>query len=103
MTLQGSSVPVTYGNDMEAMAALENGVALIDRSHWGRLRVSGEDRLRFLHGQSTADFLSVKPGQGCRTVRTADCPPLKCSDPLGCTNTVVNLSVLQQCHRLKIS
>ena len=44
------------------------GVVLVDRSHWGRLRVSGADRLKFLHGQSTAHFLGLQPGQGMDTV-----------------------------------
>ncbi len=40
----------------------------IDRSHWGRIQVSGADRLRFLHNQTTNDFESLAPGQGCETV-----------------------------------
>ncbi|MFM8006374.1 MAG: YgfZ/GcvT domain-containing protein, partial [Dolichospermum sp.] len=39
-----------------------------DRSHWGRIRVSGDDRIRFLHNQSTNNFQVLKPGQGCDTV-----------------------------------
>jgi glycine cleavage system aminomethyltransferase T len=66
--LQETSVPVSFGDDEGAATALENGVVVVDRSHWGRLRISGDDRLRFLHGQSTADFLSLQPGTGCRTV-----------------------------------
>lgn len=41
---------------------------LVDRSHWGRLRLSGEDRLAFLHGQTTNDIQALKPGTGCDTV-----------------------------------
>ncbi|EIE25315.1 Aminomethyltransferase folate-binding domain-containing protein [Coccomyxa subellipsoidea C-169] len=65
---EGTSIPVSFGNDEAAGAALENGVVIVDRTHWGRLRVSGDDRLKFLHGQSTADFLALQPGTGCRTV-----------------------------------
>ena len=43
-------------------------MVLVDRSHWGRLRVSGADRLKFLHGQSTAHFTGLQPGQGVDTV-----------------------------------
>ena len=39
-----------------------------DRSHWGRIYVTGDDRLRFLHNQSTNDFQQRLPGQGCDTV-----------------------------------
>lgn len=41
---------------------------LYDRSNWGVLEISGADRLRFLHNQSTNDIQSLKPGQGCDTV-----------------------------------
>ena len=57
--------------DRKAAEALRIGAVLVDRSSWGRLRVSGEDRLRFLHGQSTASFLALQPGQGCETVRAS--------------------------------
>jgi folate-binding protein YgfZ len=39
-----------------------------DRSGWGVIEVSDVDRLQFLHNQSTNDFKSLKPGQGCDTV-----------------------------------
>lgn len=54
--------------DTAAIQAATEGVAVCDRSHWGRIRVSDDDRIRFLHNQSTNDFQSLKPGQGCDTV-----------------------------------
>ncbi|OUL30555.1 folate-binding protein YgfZ [Nostoc sp. RF31YmG] len=54
--------------DAAAIQAVKEGVAVCDRSHWGRIRVSDDERLRFLHNQSTNDFQSLKPGQGCDTV-----------------------------------
>jgi folate-binding protein YgfZ len=54
--------------DLAAIQAASAGVAICDRSHWGRIRVSDNDRLRFLHNQSTNDFQNLKPGQGCDTV-----------------------------------
>jgi folate-binding protein YgfZ len=51
-----------------AIQATKEGVVVSDRSHWGRIRISNDDRLRFLHNQSTNDFQSLKPGQGCDTV-----------------------------------
>lgn len=54
--------------DTAAIEAAKIGVAVCDRSHWGRIRVSDADRLRFLHNQSTNDFQSLKPGSGCDTV-----------------------------------
>ncbi|MBW4554556.1 MAG: folate-binding protein [Trichormus sp. ATA11-4-KO1] len=54
--------------DAAAIQAATAGVAICDRSHWGRIRVADDDRIRFLHNQSTNDFLSLKPGKGCDTV-----------------------------------
>ncbi|RCJ40196.1 glycine cleavage system protein T [Nostoc minutum NIES-26] len=56
------------GKDAAAIQAATTGVAVCDRSLWGRIRVSDDERLRFLHNQSTNDFQSLKPGQGCDTV-----------------------------------
>jgi tRNA-modifying protein YgfZ len=39
-----------------------------DRSSWGILQFTGEERIRYLHNQSTNNFNSLKPGQGCHTV-----------------------------------
>ncbi|GMH14994.1 hypothetical protein Nepgr_016835 [Nepenthes gracilis] len=58
----------TFQNDDEALVASENGVVVVDLSHWGRIRVSGEDRIQFLHNQSTANFECLREGQGCDTV-----------------------------------
>ena len=55
------------GNDAAIQAARE-GVAVCDRSSWGRIEVSDDDRIRFLHNQTTNDFQQLKPGQGCDTV-----------------------------------
>jgi len=65
---EGSDVPERFGNELEALAALEEGAALVDRSDSGVLRVTGEDRLRFLHNLTTADVEGLEPGQGCDTV-----------------------------------
>lgn len=62
-----TGVVETFQNDKEALAAAESGVAIVEMSHFGRLRVSGEDRIRFLHNQSTADFQKLKDGEGCDT------------------------------------
>jgi hypothetical protein len=42
--------------------------ALHDRTPWGRIKITGADRHRFLHNQTTNDFNSLQPGQGCDTV-----------------------------------
>jgi len=64
----GGDTPLSFGNDAAALQAAQVGVALCDRSHWGRIEVSGDDRLRFLHNQTTNSFQTLQPGQGCDTV-----------------------------------
>ncbi len=59
---------MNFENDTAALEAAKSGVALYDRSHWGRIEVSDADRIRFLHNQSTSDFKIRKPGEGCDTV-----------------------------------
>ncbi|MBD2534717.1 folate-binding protein YgfZ [Nostoc flagelliforme FACHB-838] len=54
--------------DVAAIQAARVGVAICDRTAWGRIKVSGDDRLNFLHNQSTNNFQILKPGQGCDTV-----------------------------------
>ena len=61
-------MPASFGNAGTLSQAQEQGCVLADLSNWGRLRVSGRDALQFLHQQSSADFLSLQPGQGCMTV-----------------------------------
>ena len=62
------AIAVSFGNDAAAVLAAREGVAICDRSHWGRILVGDDDRLRFLHNQSTNDFQTLKSGQGCNTV-----------------------------------
>ncbi len=62
------SIPMSFGNDAMALKAARETVAIYDRTHWGLLKVSGDDRLRFLHNQTTNDFNGLKPGVGCDTV-----------------------------------
>lgn len=77
----------------EAIAPIE-GVTICDRSHWGRLWVSDTDRLRFLHNQTTNDFESLKPGQGCDTVFVT---------PTGRTIDLVTAYVLEDAVILLVS
>ncbi|MGB3203440.1 MAG: folate-binding protein, partial [Crinalium sp.] len=64
----GVKIPVSFGNDSVALQAARQGVAVCDRTHWGRIQVSDDDRINFLHNQSTNNFQILKPGQGCDTV-----------------------------------
>jgi tRNA-modifying protein YgfZ len=66
--LDSEGVVLGFGNDDQALEAINTGVAISDRSHWGLLKITGGERLRYLHNQSTNDFKKLKPGQGCDTV-----------------------------------
>jgi hypothetical protein len=63
-----TQIPLSFGNDDRALIAAREEVVLCDRSNWGLLKLTGEDRLRYLHNQSTNDFNQLQPGQGCETV-----------------------------------
>src|ERR1044071_924130 len=39
--------------------------ALVDRSEYAHVVVSGKDRATYLHGLLTNDIASLTPGQGC--------------------------------------
>ncbi|CAH8387295.1 unnamed protein product [Eruca vesicaria subsp. sativa] len=58
----------SFQNDDEALDAFDTGVVVVDLSHFGRIRVSGDDRVHFLHNQTTANFECLNQGQGCDTV-----------------------------------
>ncbi|MDG2989660.1 folate-binding protein [Candidatus Synechococcus calcipolaris G9] len=51
-----------------SITELTQGQFFYDSSHWGRLHISGGDRLRFLHNQTSNNIQALKPGQGCETV-----------------------------------
>ena len=72
-----------------ALKAAMEGVALYDRSDWGRIEITDNDRRSFLHNQSTNDIKQLQPGKGCETViltstaRTIDLATVYCqSDSL---------------------
>lgn len=61
-------VPMTFDNDDLALEAARTGLAMSDRSHCGLLELTGEDRLNFLHNQTTNDLKRLRPRWGCQTV-----------------------------------
>ncbi|KAL6515177.1 hypothetical protein OROHE_018809 [Orobanche hederae] len=58
----------TDASNEEALDAVDRGVAVMNLSDYGRIRVSGEDRIQFLHNQTTANFECLDEGKGCDTV-----------------------------------
>ncbi|MGK7930628.1 MAG: folate-binding protein YgfZ [Microcystaceae cyanobacterium] len=65
---QDSSIPITFGNDEQVSTLLTTSVLICDRSHWGLLQLTGKDRFRFLHNQTTNNIDVLKAGEGCDTV-----------------------------------
>ena len=63
-------IPLQYGDLVAEYDAVRNGAALMDRSHEGRLRVTGNDRLEFLHRISTTDLHNMAEGEGRGVVLT---------------------------------
>ncbi len=65
---QPQGPPLSFGNEATALTAVRTGVVLVDRSHWGLLEMTGADRLRFIHNQTTNAFIQRQPGEGCDTI-----------------------------------
>lgn len=61
----GAPTAVAGYGDLEAeYAALREGAGLLDRWPVARLRLTGEDRARFLQGLATCDVGALEPGAG---------------------------------------
>jgi glycine cleavage system T protein (aminomethyltransferase) len=57
-------VPTHYGDPLAEYRAVRHGVGMADLSHRGKLRVTGEDRVKWLQSVISNDLLSLPPGQG---------------------------------------
>lgn len=60
--------PLTFGNDETFLHQINEQTFVYDRTHWGLIELTGNDRIRYLHNQSTNDINNLKVGQGCETV-----------------------------------
>src|SRR5215467_12402602 len=60
----GWQVPAHYGDMLEEYRAVRERVGIADLSHRGKLRVAGEDRVKWLQSVISNDLLSLQPGQG---------------------------------------
>jgi folate-binding protein YgfZ len=61
----GRSVVLAYGSVAAEYEALHSRAALFDRSHRGRIRVTGERAAEMVAGLVTNDVAALAPGQGC--------------------------------------
>jgi folate-binding protein YgfZ len=63
--VHGLEVVAHYGEPEAEHAALRGSVGVLDLSFRSRLCLTGQDRVRFLHGQVTNSVKDLQPGQGC--------------------------------------
>ncbi len=61
----GRSVVLAYGSVAVEYEALQSQAALFDRSHRGRLRVTGPKAAEMVAGLVSNDVAGLVPGQGC--------------------------------------
>jgi folate-binding protein YgfZ len=54
-----------YEDALKEYHAVREDVGALDLSHVGKLRVSGRDRVRYLHNMLSNDINGLKEGQGC--------------------------------------
>ena len=62
--ISGWQMPAHYGDMTDEHRTVRNGVGLADLSHRGKLRVTGEDRVKWLQSVISNDILPLQPGQG---------------------------------------
>lgn len=60
----GWSVPADYGDAPAEHEAVRQRAGVADLSHRGTLRVTGDDRIKWLQSVVSNDILPLKPGQG---------------------------------------
>ena len=67
MEQSGWDVPAHYGNAEAEHAAVRRGVGIMDLSHRGKIRVTGDDRVKWLQSIISNDILPLATGQGICT------------------------------------
>ncbi|GKS64630.1 aminomethyltransferase [Nitrospira sp.] len=62
--ITGWDMPAHYGDVAAEHHAVRHAVGIADLSHRGKLRVTGEDRVKWLQSVVSNDILPLQPGQG---------------------------------------
>ena len=70
--IDGRDVPASFGNFDVEYAALTTGVAVLDRSHMGRVVATGGDALDLINRFSTNETIGLTDGDVVVTVLTSD-------------------------------
>ncbi len=60
----GWEIPIHYGDVAAEYRAVRQAVGIADLSHRGKLRVTGEDCVKWLQSVISNDILPLQPGQG---------------------------------------
>ena len=60
----GWSVPAHYGDPVSEHASVRRQAGIADLSQRGKIRVTGDDRIKWLQSVISNDILPLKPGQG---------------------------------------
>ena len=63
--IAGWDMPAHYGKWVSEYQTVRQAVGLSDLSHRGKIRVTGDDRVKWLQGLISNDILPLQPGQGC--------------------------------------
>ena len=66
--VNGQTLAADYGDVAAEVAAVQSGAGVMDRGAWGRVQLTGSDRLPFLQRMSTNDFSQLPVGLGKPTV-----------------------------------
>lgn len=70
--VHGWRLATAYSSVAEEYDALRQAAGLVDRSHWGRLRVEGKDALDLMDRLSTNKLVDLEVGQGLPSVLTSN-------------------------------
>jgi len=62
--ISGWNMPARYGDSAAEHRAVREAVGLADLSHRGKVRVTGDDRVKWLQSVISNDILPLQPGQG---------------------------------------
>ncbi|MCP9443612.1 MAG: aminomethyltransferase family protein [Nitrospira sp.] len=63
--VMGWNIPAHYGDTIAEYHAVRQSVGLIDLSSRGKVRVTGDDRIKWLQSIVSNDILFLQVGQGC--------------------------------------
>src|SRR6516162_9974319 len=63
-----AGVAAHYGDPYAEQRALARAAGLVDRSHRGVVRITGEDRLSWLHSLTTQDLAHLEPGSAAQAL-----------------------------------